>query len=212
MGSQLSSEVLGAFRHTQVFSELTTLTHERFLAKVDELNGICQYLTDSKNRRLVFEVHCPSETPVLWKNEVRVTCKRLEGGPSRTLTLRQFLHTYHTIKAYYAAAAATAEQAGRSAAAGAAMCASTLFTGVLGELEECCICMEQKPEVTLPCTHSYCLRCIEQWNVCNRTCPLCREEFASTQESWVMSEAPASDEVLSEMHKALAKLPTGGAP
>lgn len=202
MGAQLSSEVLGAVRHTQIFSELTTLTYERFLAKVDELNHICQYLTDSKQRRLVFEVHCPSETPVLWKNEVRVTCTRLDGGPSRTLTLRQFLHTYHTIKAYYTAAAAAAETEG-------SVCASALFSGVLGELEECCICMEQKPEVTLPCTHSYCLRCIEQWNVCNRTCPLCREEFASTEESWVMSEAPASSEVLSEMHKALAKLPGG---
>lgn len=211
MGSQLSSEVLGVFRHTQVFSELTTLTHERFFAKVDELNDICQYLMDSKNRRLIFEVHCPSETPVLWKNEVRVICKRLGndaadvGGPSRTLSLRQFLHTYHTIKAYYTAAVAD------TARGDAAMCAaSTLFTGVLGDLEECCICMEQKPEVTLPCTHSYCLRCIEQWNVCNTTCPLCREEFASTKESWVISEAPTSSEVLSEMHKALAKLPGGG--
>ena len=29
--------------------------------------------------------------------------------------------------------------------------------------DECCICMENKPEVSLPCTHSYCLACIEQW-------------------------------------------------
>lgn len=28
---------------------------------------------------------------------------------------------------------------------------------------ECCICMERKPEVSLPCAHSYCLACIEQW-------------------------------------------------
>ncbi|XP_077561222.1 uncharacterized protein LOC144176007 isoform X1 [Haemaphysalis longicornis] len=87
MGSQLSSEVLGAVRHTQVFSELTTLTYERFFAKVDELNHICQYLTDSKQRRLVFEVHCPSETPVLWKNEVRVTCTRGAGGSGGVLHL-----------------------------------------------------------------------------------------------------------------------------
>lgn len=29
--------------------------------------------------------------------------------------------------------------------------------------EECCICMENRPEVSLPCTHQYCLPCIEQW-------------------------------------------------
>jgi nitrous oxide reductase len=30
-------------------------------------------------------------------------------------------------------------------------------------MEDCCICMEVKPQVTLPCAHSYCLACIEQW-------------------------------------------------
>ena len=30
-------------------------------------------------------------------------------------------------------------------------------------MEDCCICMERKPEVSLPCAHSYCLACIEQW-------------------------------------------------
>ncbi|XP_077516799.1 RING finger protein 141-like isoform X2 [Amblyomma americanum] len=130
----------------------------------------CQYLVDTKNRRLIFEVHSSSDTPVLWKSEVRVSCKRVPVGSaeeeaSRFLTLRQFLHTYHTIKAYYTAAVAAC---GASPAA-SDMGASALFSGVLGssgsgaELEECCICMEHRPEVTLPCTHSYCLRCIEQW-------------------------------------------------
>lgn len=28
---------------------------------------------------------------------------------------------------------------------------------------ECCICLERKPEVLLPCAHSYCTQCIEEW-------------------------------------------------
>lgn len=28
---------------------------------------------------------------------------------------------------------------------------------------ECVICFERKPEVILPCTHSYCTPCIEEW-------------------------------------------------
>ncbi|KAH6935138.1 hypothetical protein HPB50_003504 [Hyalomma asiaticum] len=44
-------------------------------------------------------------------------------------------------------------------------------------------------------------------NVSNTTCPLCREEFESTKETWVISEAPESSEVLSEMQKALSHLP-----
>lgn len=30
---------------------------------------------------------------------------------------------------------------------------------------ECVICFERKPEVTLPCAHSYCNACIEEWYV-----------------------------------------------
>lgn len=31
------------------------------------------------------------------------------------------------------------------------------------EQSECCICLERQPEVSLPCTHSYCVPCIEEW-------------------------------------------------
>ncbi|GAB6018415.1 hypothetical protein CHUAL_000130 [Chamberlinius hualienensis] len=70
-------------------------------------------------------------------------------------------------------------------------------------LEECCICMERKPELILPCAHSYCVPCIEQWNVSSKTCPVCRETLESTDDSWVISEAPDSVEVAKELQKLL---------
>lgn len=73
-------------------------------------------------------------------------------------------------------------------------------------LDECCICMERKPEVILPCAHNYCLPCIEQWNDNNKTCPVCREEVESTDDSWVISEAPDSSEMAAEVQKLLSGL------
>ena len=33
------------------------------------------------------------------------------------------------------------------------------------EAEECCICMDHKAETILPCSHSYCEECINNWLV-----------------------------------------------
>ena len=73
-------------------------------------------------------------------------------------------------------------------------------------LDECCICLERKPDVILPCTHSYCLPCIEQWNVDHKTCPVCRETLNSTDDGWVISEGPDSLDIATEIQKSLMNL------
>lgn len=73
-------------------------------------------------------------------------------------------------------------------------------------LDECCICLERKPDVILPCTHSYCLPCIEQWNVDHKTCPVCRETLNSTDDGWVISEGPDSIDIATEIQKSLMNL------
>ncbi|XP_067000317.2 RING finger protein 141 [Anabrus simplex] len=73
-------------------------------------------------------------------------------------------------------------------------------------LNECCICLERKPDVMLPCAHSYCLPCIEQWNVNNKTCPICRETLDSTDDTWVISEVPDSHEINETICKTLLGL------
>jgi len=69
--------------------------------------------------------------------------------------------------------------------------------------DECCICMESKPEVSLPCAHSYCLPCIEQWNVDHKTCPICRETLENTDETWVLEDKPNCEDVQLEIKKSL---------
>jgi len=55
---------------------------------------------------------------------------------------------------------------------------------------ECIVCMERQPDVVLPCSHAYCLPCIEQWNMNNHDCPTCRADIRSTDEAWVISDYP----------------------
>jgi len=55
---------------------------------------------------------------------------------------------------------------------------------------ECIVCMERQPDVVLPCSHAYCLPCIEQWNVNNHDCPTCRADISSTDDAWVISDYP----------------------
>uniref|UniRef100_A0A2M4AQG7 RING finger protein 141 n=1 Tax=Anopheles triannulatus TaxID=58253 RepID=A0A2M4AQG7_9DIPT len=74
------------------------------------------------------------------------------------------------------------------------------------EQNECCICLERKPEVSLPCAHSYCMPCIEQWNIHQKTCPICDEELTTTDDTWVLSEMPEADEVSEEICATLMKL------
>ncbi|KAK3909561.1 LOW QUALITY PROTEIN: Serine protease snake [Frankliniella fusca] len=74
------------------------------------------------------------------------------------------------------------------------------------KLTECCICLDRKPEVMLPCAHSYCLVCFEQWNVKHKTCPICREALDSSDETWVISDFPAESEISEDICHSLMKL------
>ena len=40
--------------------------------------------------------------------------------------------------------------------------------------QECCLCMFEKNEVVLPCTHAFCETCIKDWLKRENGCPLCR--------------------------------------
>jgi len=72
--------------------------------------------------------------------------------------------------------------------------------------DSCCICMDSKPQVSLPCAHSYCLACIEQWNVDHKTCPICRETLETTDDTWVLEDRPNSKDVSQEIQKSLFDL------
>lgn len=90
---------------------------------------------------------------------------------------------------------------------------------------ECIICFERKQDVTLPCAHSFCTKCIEEWyygfngfksSICEKcyffrnethdTCPICREKLASPSDAWVISEVPKAEEISNEITENLLEL------
>jgi len=44
----------------------------------------------------------------------------------------------------------------------------------------CSICLDEDYQVALPCTHSFCERCLSEWTAQSSTCPLCRTEIKNS--------------------------------
>jgi len=221
-------------RQATAFREMAILSYEEFLKEIKELNKISHSFVDTNGKRLVFAVKKGSDSSLLWKATVKIGCVKVDAETNkiesyRLLNLKQFLQVYKLIIQQSHMGLDEQGNKGGSHSADTLLdhiptdprvdvAANDPFTtsSILNKvddleeaansLDECCICMERRPEVILPCAHSYCLPCIEQWNVSNKTCPVCREELDSTDESWVISEAPNSTEMAAEIQKYLIGL------
>lgn len=225
---QLQGEVL---RQTRSLQQVSSISYEGFLSSITELNEISSHFLDTNGKQLVFAVKKGSDSSFLWKATVRIACVKLDAATKnidsyRCLNLKQYLRVFNSLKTQTAAVTATIgevdpkDQAATSSettvetetAALDVTDANELLKALTdadpNSLDECCICLERKPDVILPCTHSYCLPCIEQWNVDHKTCPVCRETLSSTDDGWVISEGPDSMDIATEIQKNLMELAT----
>ena len=221
--SQLQGEVL---RQTRSLQQVNHLTYEVFLSTITELNDISGHFLDANGKQLVFAVKKGTDASFLWKATVRIACVKLDAESKnidsyRCLNLKQYMRVYNSLKAQSAAVKdgfkEKDQKSGEDTSDGGAshkefeiVDAKALLDELSdadpNSLDECCICLERKPDVILPCTHSYCLPCIEQWNIEHKTCPVCRETLASTDDGWVISEGPDSLDVATEIQKSLMDL------
>ncbi|GIY96424.1 RING finger protein 141 [Caerostris extrusa] len=209
-------------KEAHILKEVIDITHEEFEEKVRIANKICRKVKACEGRHLKFFVKKGSDATFFWKQTVRIVCMRVnitddsaalfcdesideeslnnvlattdqEIEVHKLLGLRQFLLAFNMITYHFNCMQADEHKIMNEAEAET-------------ESEECIICMERKPEITLPCAHAYCLFCIEQWNVSNRTCPVCRAAMENTDDSWVTPEIPNRSEVNAEIQKALTVL------
>lgn len=73
-------------------------------------------------------------------------------------------------------------------------------------VEECCICLDRKSNVILPCLHLFCSSCIEEWNSNKKNCPICMEKLETVDDSWVLSEIPDIPDISNEIQTSLMQI------
>ncbi len=206
---------------------MTVISYDEFLDYIRQLNEISSRYLDENGKQLVFAVKKGTDSTILWRATVRIACVKLDAATKkiescRTLSLNQFIGIYNKLR--HQADAVVSSDACCSSASGSSATPLQQLDDVYGEIEqaagedqvrtgkknlnseECCICLERTPELILPCAHSYCIPCIEQWSVNNKTCPVCRETVDDIDEGWVVSEGPDSVQIATDIQKSLMSL------
>uniref|UniRef100_A0A8C4RWL0 RING finger protein 141 n=2 Tax=Erpetoichthys calabaricus TaxID=27687 RepID=A0A8C4RWL0_ERPCA len=116
------------------------------------------------------------------------------------MNLYQFLQLYKDIKSQAAEVLniRSADQGISTEMASESSCQASMLMGRVKQMtdeEECCICMDGRADLILPCAHSFCQMCIDKWSDRHRSCPICRLQVTSANESWVMSNAPTEEDI-----------------
>ncbi|XP_060779757.1 RING finger protein 141 [Neoarius graeffei] len=213
MGQQISGQaVMGKLpekllKHAGLVRDSSYLTYEEFLAHIAELNDVTAKLAVGQPKHLLFEVQPGSDASALWKVAVRIVCTKInkEDGmveASRIMNLYQFIQLYKDITSQAAEvlAAEGSMECSSGQLSSAASCQASMWMGRVKQLtdeEECCICMDGKADLILPCAHSFCQKCIDKWSGQSRNCPICRIQLTAANESWVISDAPTEEDMAS---------------
>jgi len=223
-------------RQTRSYKQIANVSYDDFLHNVSELNEISGHFLDSNGKRLVFAVKKGTDTTAVWKGTVRVACVKVDSESKsvdslRLLNLKQFLAVHRSIQAQTSALSCDQDPDNSSDTSAPSSSSSPpqevvaatkrahplalpafSHSMILDEalegtsLDECCVCLERKPDTILPCAHSYCTPCIHQWNVNHKTCPVCREKLDSTDDGWVISDGPDSLDIATEIQKSLMEI------
>ncbi|RMX60045.1 hypothetical protein pdam_00004485 [Pocillopora damicornis] len=224
MGQQYSFALKVLHDYAVVLKDLAVLNHESLENAVAHLNKTLRKFAEGRGQCIMFAIKEPSEeySPYLWKATTRIVCYKIDSASTnvdseRIMDLRQFCKLYRDItkqlrhmhgeededwqkidpigEEAYETCSVKLEEIHES------LCASVIFTRVDevasedSNMEECCICMDQKAEVILSCVHCFCKTCIEKWSDVNETCPLCRDKIHGKKDLWEMPERPSDIEI-----------------
>ncbi|XP_060086394.1 RING finger protein 141-like [Ylistrum balloti] len=196
--------------HLGVITKIAKLSYDDLLQSIKDINELTTAFTDHKGKQLKFSVESGTDTTFFWKHTIRICCQKINTRrnlieSSRILKLRQYIEVYCEITDQVSSLSLASDNTSMPSPLAAAgdLSASILFDEAArrSDIEEmeCCICMENKSEIILACSHKFCESCIDQWNVSSRTCPICRAKVRSTDDTWVLTEKPSAVEFQSEV-------------
>uniref|UniRef100_A0A2R8M263 RING finger protein 141 n=1 Tax=Callithrix jacchus TaxID=9483 RepID=A0A2R8M263_CALJA len=178
-------------KHVTLVRESGSLTYEEFLGRVAELNDVTAKVASGQEKHLLFEVQPGSDSSAFSLFHIL---------SSRIMNLYQFIQLYKDITSQAAgvlAQTSTSEEPDESSSS-VTSCQASFWMGRVKQLtdeEECCICMDGRADLILPCAHSFCQKCIDKWSDRHRNCPICRLQMTGANESWVVSDAPTEDDM-----------------
>uniref|UniRef100_F1L0A7 RING finger protein 141 n=1 Tax=Ascaris suum TaxID=6253 RepID=F1L0A7_ASCSU len=196
-------------------ARVVSVTWPEFVDMVCDLNTRCRQFVDVNERYLVFAVKKGTADSSLWKATIRICVLRRNASgmveSRRVLTLAQFLTLQKSLLVLLDSAGP--ESCSTAVDVSHELCSSHYLDrtylyhmlevhkwtqcGNIDSQNECIICMERPSDTILPCAHSYCLVCIEQWKAYGKTkCPLCREPLEDDgNDAWVIPEEPDDDAI-----------------
>ncbi|KAK3101237.1 hypothetical protein FSP39_002026 [Pinctada imbricata] len=203
-----------------IIRRLAALNYAEFKQSVEELNKITSTFSDQRGKQLKFFIKEGTDSTIFWKPTVRIGCEKVNTRlqcieSTCLLNLKQYIVVYKEITDQVENLSTMRNEEHPQSSLRMDICASAIFENLniepgMDSLEsidsECCICMENKSEVILPCTHQFCESCIDRWNVTSKTCPICRAKVNSTDDTWVLTEKPDNTEYASEVKGYLVSL------
>lgn len=196
--------------NTLISQEIKKLTYKEFLQIIIELNAVSRNSLDQAGKQMKFAIKKGTENSMFWKSLIEIACLKIDPITQeienyRILSLEELLKVYKTIKCQ-----SLAMDQSKSEFEDVDKDLSEMFYNINAQLEcssdQCCICFDRKQDMTLPCAHSYCNTCFEEWNSIHATCPICRDKVDSTDDAWVLSEKPHAEEITKEIQLNLMEL------
>ncbi|XP_055301299.1 RING finger protein 141-like [Sitodiplosis mosellana] len=194
----------GIRKHAQCLKEISSLTYEEFNSCLSNLNDLSRKCLDSNGKVTIFAVKKGSDQSFLWKATVRIACVKCDPESNRIenyklINLREFLKVFNTFQTHLEAMSSCEEQHERARRLPNLLDNVAEVSPDEESAFECCICLDRKTDLILPCEHVFCSTCIEKWNENHDKCPLCQTKLNGINDSWVLSELPKTNEVNEEI-------------